>query len=138
MKNYLTLSLLSLMLMFFTLPAFAVQAPATSANPSATVDWKQMEDMAEKKWQKKLVRKLEKQEAKLVRKGKTTAGDSWLVALLLAIFLGYLGIDRFYLGYPGIGLLKLFTGGVFGILYVIDIVLIAFGILGPKNGRYLE
>ena len=38
-----------------------------------------------------------------------------IVALLLSIFLGGWGIDRFYLGYIGMGILKLLTGGVFGI-----------------------
>ena len=39
----------------------------------------------------------------------------------LAIFFGLLGIDRFALGDMGLGVLKLLTGGVFGIMYLIDI-----------------
>lgn len=49
----------------------------------------------------------------------------WGVALVLAIFFGWLGVDRFYLGHIGVGLLKLFTFGLFGIMWVIDIILIA-------------
>jgi TM2 domain-containing membrane protein YozV len=49
----------------------------------------------------------------------------WLTALLLSIFLGWIGIDRFYLGKTGTGLLKFFTFGLFGILWTIDIVMIA-------------
>jgi len=48
----------------------------------------------------------------------------WIVALLLSIFLGGLGIDRFYLGYIGTGILKLITGGGFGIWWLIDLILI--------------
>jgi hypothetical protein len=48
-----------------------------------------------------------------------------MVALILSILLGTLGVDRFYLGSIGLGVLKLLTGGVFGILWIIDIVLIA-------------
>lgn len=69
---------------------------------------------------------------------KQMAGDNQVVALILSIFLGGLGIDRFYLGYTGIGILKLLTGGVFGILYLIDIVRIATGDLKPKGGSYSE
>ncbi len=69
---------------------------------------------------------------------KQMAGDNQVVALILSIFLGGLGIDRFYLGYTGIGILKLLTGGVFGILYLIDLVRIATGDLKPKGGSYSE
>ena len=42
------------------------------------------------------------------------------LALILSILLGTLGIDRFYIGDMGIGILKLLTAGVCGVLYVID------------------
>lgn len=48
-----------------------------------------------------------------------------IVALLLSIFLGMFGIDRFYLASPGLGIVKLFTFGLFGILWIIDIIMIA-------------
>lgn len=44
------------------------------------------------------------------------------VLLLISIFLGELGVDRFMLGDVGMGLLKLFTGGLCGIFWIIDIV----------------
>ena len=40
--------------------------------------------------------------------------------LLISIFLGTLGIDRFMIGDTGMGVLKLLTGGVCGILTIID------------------
>ncbi|RCS27075.1 TM2 domain-containing protein [Polaribacter sp. WD7] len=65
-----------------------------------------------------------------------SSGKSQTTALLLSIFLGGLGIDRFYLGYTGLGILKLITLGGFGIWYIIDLVLIITGDLQPKNGSY--
>ncbi|TAE49120.1 MAG: TM2 domain-containing protein [Bacteroidetes bacterium] len=61
---------------------------------------------------------------------------NWLVALFLCIFLGVLGIHRFYLGYPVWGLIFLFTGGFFGIGYILDLIRIVLHLLGPKRGRY--
>ncbi|VDN60248.1 unnamed protein product [Dracunculus medinensis] len=64
-----------------------------------------------------------------------SSGIRHSTALLLAIFLGWAGADRFYLGYYAIGFLKLFSFGCFAILYLIDIVLIALQLLGPANGK---
>ncbi len=40
--------------------------------------------------------------------------------LLVSLFLGGLGIDRFMLGDTGMGILKLLTGGCCGILTIVD------------------
>lgn len=49
---------------------------------------------------------------------------NWLAAVLLSIFVGSLGVDRFYLGKIGTGILKLITLGGFGIWWLIDLILI--------------
>ncbi|KAF9141762.1 hypothetical protein BGX30_004177 [Mortierella sp. GBA39] len=59
---------------------------------------------------------------------------SYPVAIILSIFLGVFGIDRFYLGYIFTALLKLATAGGFGIWYVIDLLLIILGSLPDHNG----
>lgn len=61
-------------------------------------------------------------------------GKSFKTALLLSIFLGVFGIDRFYLGYPAIGVFKLCTLGFFMIFQFIDVVLIATQALKPADG----
>lgn len=67
---------------------------------------------------------------------KINGGKSRLVALLLCIFFGVLGLHRFYLGYWGWGLIYLFTGGIFGIGWIIDIIRLILGGLKPKDGSY--
>lgn len=48
-----------------------------------------------------------------------------VVILIISIFLGGLGIDRFMIGDIGLGVLKLLTFGVFGIFTIIDWFLIS-------------
>ena len=62
----------------------------------------------------------------------------WGSALLLSIYLGWLGMDRFYLGYTGLGVLKLVTGGACGVWCVIDSILIALNKLPDANGKPLQ
>lgn len=52
---------------------------------------------------------------------------SQIVALLLCIFLGLFGAHRFYVGKAGTGLLYLFTSGLLGIGWIVDIFVIAAG-----------
>ena len=68
----------------------------------------------------------------------------WLVALLLSIFLGSLGVDRFYMGKVGTGILKLlvtlfffWTLILFLIWPIIDIILIATKKMTDKEGLRL-
>lgn len=62
---------------------------------------------------------------------------SFVTALILSVLLGSLGVDRFYLGYTGLGILKLITFGGCGIWALIDLILIAIGKLGDAQGRPL-
>jgi hypothetical protein len=63
-------------------------------------------------------------------------GKSQVVALLLCLLLGGLGIHRFYLGYTWQGVVQLLTGGGFGIWAIIDLIRIIVGDLKPKGGEY--
>ena len=55
-------------------------------------------------------------------------------ALMLCIFLGWVGVHRFYVGKVGTGILYMFTGGCLYIGWIIDIISIAKGTFCDSNG----
>ncbi|XP_035863063.1 TM2 domain-containing protein 1-like isoform X2 [Sander lucioperca] len=65
---------------------------------------------------------------------RNVSGYSYKVAVALSLFLGWLGADRFYLGYPALGTLEFCTVGFCGIGTLIDFILIAMQIVGPADG----
>lgn len=70
------------------------------------------------------------------RFGRPTRDQS--TAFLLSAFLGGFGVDRFYLGYIGLGLLKLFTLGGCGIWSIIDCIVIGMGRGRDADGNSLR
>ncbi len=50
---------------------------------------------------------------------------NWILTLLMSLFFGTLGVDRFIMGHIFLGLLKLLTVGGLGIWWLIDVILIA-------------
>lgn len=67
-----------------------------------------------------------------------TSDKSKTTALLLCIFVGYLGIHQFYVGNIGKGILYIFTGGLFCIGWWIDIFKIASGTFKDGAGVALR
>lgn len=65
------------------------------------------------------------------------SSKEWLVTVLISFFLGGLGIDRFYLGYTGLGVAKLLTCGGLGIWALIDFILILMRKVTDAQGRPL-
>ena len=53
------------------------------------------------------------------------AKSKW-VAFFLCLFLGYLGIHKFYEGRVLLGIVYLCTGGIFGIGVFIDLIILLF------------
>ncbi|MBY0537340.1 MAG: TM2 domain-containing protein [Chitinophagaceae bacterium] len=71
------------------------------------------------------------------KKMLAAGGDkSQVVALILVLLVGGLGIHRFYLGYTWQGVVQLLTLGGLGIWSLIDLIRIITGSLQPKGGQY--
>lgn len=65
-------------------------------------------------------------------------GQYFLSTLLFSIMLGWFGVDRFCLGYVATGIIKLLTLGGFGVWWLVDMGLIAAGLLTPADGSVWE
>jgi hypothetical protein len=63
---------------------------------------------------------------------------SWRVALLLSLFLGFFGADRFYIGRTRSAIVKLVTLSCFGVWWLTDFILIASDWRKDAWGRPLK
>ncbi len=63
---------------------------------------------------------------------------SWQVALLLSLFLGFFGADRFYIGRTRSAIVKLLIIGGFGVWWLSDFILIASEWRKDAWGRTLK
>jgi TM2 domain-containing membrane protein YozV len=62
---------------------------------------------------------------------------NWILALVMSVVFGGLGVDRFMMKKIGTGLLKLFTFGGIGIWWLVDVILIATK-YEYKNVKWIE
>ena len=111
---------------------------------------KDLEDRLEKKEQeikiKELEARLDKSENKLKQEDKDQTqvhhhyhkekeNKDGAITLILCLFLGYLGVHRFYSGHIGIGVIQLLTGGGCGIWTLIDLIMIIAGSYKDADGN---
>lgn len=58
-----------------------------------------------------------------------------VVAILITLFLGEFGIHRFLAGKIGTGIIWLLTGGLFGIGWLVDFIMVCTGSFKTKKGK---
>jgi restriction system protein len=78
------------------------------------------------------------QNANATPQAPTVSRQSKWAAFFLCFFLGYFGAHYFYVGKAGMGILYLFTGGLFGIGWFVDLIRIGTGSFRDKYGALLE
>jgi TM2 domain-containing membrane protein YozV len=158
MKCLKTLTVLSVLAISFVLLTSAVPAGDNAEKPSKTqqatlaldkaaadgkVSYSELKSIAEDLKGDKLTLKEKialkvfgKKIASKATSAPTGGSKSQVIALILVICVGGLGIHRFYLGYTWQGIVQLLTGGGCGIWALIDLIRIIMGTLKPKDGEY--
>ena len=73
------------------------------------------------------------QKEKLLKQNSQSQ-NQWIVVLLLAFFLGFIGAHRFYVGKNGSGILMILTVGGIGLWVLYDLIIIITGNFKTKEG----
>ena len=68
-------------------------------------------------------------------KSDSQSQNQWIVVLLLAFFLGFIGAHRFYVGKNGTGILMILTVGGIGLWVLYDLIIIITGNFKTKQGN---
>jgi hypothetical protein len=118
MKLKLLLSMIAILFVsvFATYASFPVQRATTNNANTTTL--------------------VEKQNDELTSPAAVGGDKSQVIALVLVLLVGGIGIHRFYLGYTWQGIVQLLTLGGCGIWALIDLIRIITGDLQPKDGSY--
>ena len=73
-----------------------------------------------------------------LRGSAQTSCKNWWVTLALSLFTGFCGADRFYLGSPVLGWLKLVSFGGVWIWWLSDFLLVLAGRMRDGDGRFVR
>lgn len=112
--------------------------PKPGINPTHTSDHRQFASAPAPSAQDQHVPPGPQQFGAYTTKIVPTSEKSFVLTWLFAWFLGFFGVDRFYLGKVGTGILKLLTLAGFGIWWLVDVIVVLAGKTTDKTRRPLS
>lgn len=68
---------------------------------------------------------------------KSISRQVWFLAIMCFLF-GMFGVHRFIVGKVGTGIIWLLTGGIFGIGWIVDLIMILCGVFTDKEGQKIS
>lgn len=109
---------------------------------------KKLKTISEEEWSRgtslhrDCVKEFESQPEKYIRKAEAPSNSEpsdkdFVITLLICVFLGGLGVHRFFVDKIGTGVLMLVTLGGLGLWWIIDIILIVTGSFKDSEGRVI-
>lgn len=111
--------------------------PEPGINPTHTSDHQQFASAPAPSAQDQHVPPGPQQFGAYTTKTVPTSEKSFVLTWLFAWFLGFFGVDRFYLGKVGTGILKLLTLAGFGIWWLVDVIVVLSGKTTDRSRRPL-